>query len=92
MDIVNCSGIREGIFSLSFKTGPICFFKKLTKVLFGAGVRLILVDISIWIGRWSSPSAVLATQVQAGRQLDKAMLRSGAVLCKSVSPLLVDFY
>ena len=58
---------------------------KLTKVLFGAGVRLIMVDILIWIGRWSDLSAVLAAQVQAGRQLEEAMLKSGAVPLESVS-------
>ena len=46
---------------------------------------MISVDILIWIGRWLNQSAVLATQVQVGRQLDEAMLKSGAVLLESVS-------
>ena len=37
MNIVVCSGIREGIFSLSFKTGPVFFFKVNKSFVLGGG-------------------------------------------------------
>ena len=92
MDIVVCSGIREGIFSLSFKTGPVFFFKVNKSFVLGGGS----LDFS---GHINMDWQVVESECCAGYPGagGEAVRRGNAQVwcwccCLSLSVLLVDFH